>query len=345
MIVTCPGCAANYRVRNEAVPDGGAKMRCPRCGTVFLALAPEGGGAEADEPSGAEPATPLSPFDVPATSTPATSSPAAPAPRTTTQGAHRVATDLGHLVQGSGAPSVAPPAASEHAQALPGGDLFPAVPPTGVSLASTPVARPHVAMVDDGDDPFANLDLSTPAPPSEAPRLTVDESAYDAQGAANLSLDPPTTARLTTAGAAAPVSSATQPPAARATAHRQAEQRTAEGPSLGAFAASWVVLLMGVLAFGGGATFAAWTAGVIDLEGALMPLFEENLDVHPPISSLGRDALKPASIEAAAEGAALRGDLVEAATHQRRRLALGEDAAAKSQLDELLTKLNHPGLL
>jgi len=40
MIVTCPGCGSHYRVRNEAVPDEGAKMQCPKCRTMFLALPP-----------------------------------------------------------------------------------------------------------------------------------------------------------------------------------------------------------------------------------------------------------------------------------------------------------------
>lgn len=52
MIVTCPGCSSNYRVRNESVPEGGAKMRCPKCQTMFLAVAPPGseGPPAADPP-------------------------------------------------------------------------------------------------------------------------------------------------------------------------------------------------------------------------------------------------------------------------------------------------------
>ncbi len=41
MIVTCPGCMANYRVRNDQVPAEGAKMRCPKCKTLFLAMLPQ----------------------------------------------------------------------------------------------------------------------------------------------------------------------------------------------------------------------------------------------------------------------------------------------------------------
>lgn len=41
MIVTCPGCDSNYRVPNEKVPPGGARMRCPLCSTDFLAKLPD----------------------------------------------------------------------------------------------------------------------------------------------------------------------------------------------------------------------------------------------------------------------------------------------------------------
>jgi hypothetical protein len=50
-------------------------------------------------------------------------------------------------------------------------------------------------------------------------------------------------------------------------------------------------------------------------------------------------------VKTEAEAAELREDLVEAATHWRRVMALGEDPIAKRHLDELLEKLNHPGLL
>ncbi len=40
MIVTCPGCGSKYRVRDEAVPQGGAELKCPSCGAVFVAHPP-----------------------------------------------------------------------------------------------------------------------------------------------------------------------------------------------------------------------------------------------------------------------------------------------------------------
>lgn len=41
MIVTCPGCSSKYRVRDEAVPVGGAELKCPSCGAVFVAHPPK----------------------------------------------------------------------------------------------------------------------------------------------------------------------------------------------------------------------------------------------------------------------------------------------------------------
>lgn len=41
MIVTCPGCSSKYRVRDEAVPQGGAELRCPTCNAVFMAHPPK----------------------------------------------------------------------------------------------------------------------------------------------------------------------------------------------------------------------------------------------------------------------------------------------------------------
>lgn len=51
MIVTCPGCSSKYRVRNESVPADGARMRCPKCETLFLAKPPVDGSTTADDPS------------------------------------------------------------------------------------------------------------------------------------------------------------------------------------------------------------------------------------------------------------------------------------------------------
>jgi len=41
VIVTCPSCASKYRVRDEAVPAGGAELECPSCKAVFIAHPPK----------------------------------------------------------------------------------------------------------------------------------------------------------------------------------------------------------------------------------------------------------------------------------------------------------------
>jgi len=46
MIVTCPGCGSKYRVRDEAVPTGGAELECPSCKAKFLAHPPKHSGEE-----------------------------------------------------------------------------------------------------------------------------------------------------------------------------------------------------------------------------------------------------------------------------------------------------------
>jgi predicted Zn finger-like uncharacterized protein len=46
MIVTCPGCGAKYRVRDESVPQGGAELKCPTCSSVFVAHPPKHSEAE-----------------------------------------------------------------------------------------------------------------------------------------------------------------------------------------------------------------------------------------------------------------------------------------------------------
>ncbi|HEY1097389.1 MAG TPA: zinc-ribbon domain-containing protein, partial [Myxococcota bacterium] len=66
MIVTCPGCASKYRVRNEAVPAEGARMRCPKCETLFLAKPPQNGEGGNDDVTAA-------PFGAPGFAAPQTS--------------------------------------------------------------------------------------------------------------------------------------------------------------------------------------------------------------------------------------------------------------------------------
>ncbi len=40
MIVTCPNCRAQYRVRDEQVATDGSQLQCPECSTLFLVKPP-----------------------------------------------------------------------------------------------------------------------------------------------------------------------------------------------------------------------------------------------------------------------------------------------------------------
>jgi predicted Zn finger-like uncharacterized protein len=83
MIVTCPGCASKYRVKSDAVPDAGARMRCPKCETLFFARPPTVDGERPPLPSG--PSTP----DLP---------PAGERPATTTHWPVKTATSMAPAV-------------------------------------------------------------------------------------------------------------------------------------------------------------------------------------------------------------------------------------------------------
>jgi predicted Zn finger-like uncharacterized protein len=43
--VECPGCSAPYSVAEKRIPEGGLKMRCPKCGDSFVVQRPAGAGA------------------------------------------------------------------------------------------------------------------------------------------------------------------------------------------------------------------------------------------------------------------------------------------------------------
>lgn len=81
--IVCPGCGARYDLAPGAIPPAGRKVRCARCGTVWLAR----GEAETQPPAWPEPPQrvrpladePPSPPPPPAAAQPATPSPAEPA--------------------------------------------------------------------------------------------------------------------------------------------------------------------------------------------------------------------------------------------------------------------------
>jgi hypothetical protein len=109
---------------------------------------------------------------------------------------------------------------------------------------------------------------------------------------------------------------------------------------LPAQAASWAFVLMSAATAVGGAVFAAWTSGAIDLDDRLMPLAEEHLGVRPPYSFTGRDAPPLDDLRRQAKAREDAGDLPAAAVLWRRVLdADAGDATAKAALPRVLTAL------
>lgn len=166
MIVTCPGCSSKYRVRNESVPADGARMRCPKCETLFLAKPPIDGSTTVDDPSsmyqqllpqgartntGPLPAVPVTPgASVPPAPAPA---PGVGLPQAGPITALFAAVDPGQL----------PPEALR--PAAPGPSAFPAPhtaapTPTGVSVAEAPRVRTV---------PGTSPVLRDPTPPAARP--------------------------------------------------------------------------------------------------------------------------------------------------------------------------------
>ncbi len=58
MIAACPKCAARYRIDKEKLGEGGARLRCSRCESVFRVRPPTEAtaGVQADPPKAAAPA-------------------------------------------------------------------------------------------------------------------------------------------------------------------------------------------------------------------------------------------------------------------------------------------------
>src|SRR5512133_4217117 len=50
--VECDGCGSPYTVSEKRIPDGGLKMRCPKCGKTFLVTRDAGASAGASRPPG-----------------------------------------------------------------------------------------------------------------------------------------------------------------------------------------------------------------------------------------------------------------------------------------------------
>lgn len=163
MIVTCPGCSSKYRVRNESVPADGARMRCPKCETLFLAKPPQDGSTTNDDPSslyqqlapqGARGNTgSFAPVAPPAFAAPPAAPPGVGAPRPGPVTALFQAVDPTQLPPAPPAPALAPPPPTPAAPA-----------PSGLAVMEQPRLRAVV-----------------PAPPS--PREPLTTSPIPGRGA------------------------------------------------------------------------------------------------------------------------------------------------------------------
>jgi predicted Zn finger-like uncharacterized protein len=318
MIVTCPGCASKYRVRNETVPADGARMRCPKCETLFLAKPPDA----ASSPS--EPTT-LPPLAVPGASAP---SPFAAVPGTGSFGGAAPAVSgapapafgaQGLFGHSSGPVPLSPGAASAPPGPAAGGGLF-AVPPTGGGGAPA-AARPQgpLTMMMQGIDD-ATLKAATggsaaaaaglaAGPPAAAPPARPRVVRPDEDPFAHIVVDPDAPADPAPAARAAsslPLRVAHTEPTALV---RVAPAR----PSLVAEAASWALVTAASFAALFGVAFAGWTSEALDLDATLLPVFERRFGVEPPRSFAGRDDVPVETLRQRAVDAESAGDLAAAA--------------------------------
>jgi hypothetical protein len=98
-------------------------------------------------------------------------------------------------------------------------------------------------------------------------------------------------------------------------------------PAVGAVAAG-----LGAVVFFGGLLFFLWAGQILPLNSLLLPVVEENTEIRPPYSSLGRDAPDTARLlEKAGEQAEI--NPVEAAVLLQRVLNQGPSDKATERLD------------
>ena len=370
MIVTCPGCTSKYRVRNEAVPAEGARMRCPKCETLFLAKPPAGGESAAD--------------DGPMSFVPPTNAFASTAP-TTGQA------QISMPPQGFGASM--PP---QFGQSQPQPQFGQSQPPQFGGSPSQPFGGPPVP-------PFGGLQ-SQPfgGPPPQQQNFGTPHGVGNGSGFVPQALNAggPLTAMMRTFDPLTPPSSSTQPPAfamppqatptgsfgvqpaqvdddpfarinveprlergqapptierMRPVTHTRAPSsstqvlmsplaapstRPALPPSMAMVAASWLVVVVGAFGAVFGVVFAAWTSEAIDLDASLMPAAERTFGAQPPYSFVGRDdeVLDVLLQQATAKETA--GDLPAAVVAWRRVQGRDpEDAAAKIAVPRVLMAL------
>lgn len=310
MIVTCPGCASNYRVRNEVVPPTGAQMRCPKCSTMFLAKPPtrDADGAQITP-------TPHRPQ--------ATGASLAPSGAWTASGAYLLRPQdraPSGAYASMASPASAPPAVSPSGfgARTPSAGILPessgATPRAANWDVSGPMARTPALGISP-DDPFANIDVSGAVPAVPRPVNS------------GLELHPRGRTDARVAGA---------PPGGGAAAGKTSRPVVATVLSLLGMVGSLGVFLCGL-------GFAAWSSGVIDFDPLLMGEFERRFDVRPPRSYVGKDDPSPEALYASGASASSDGDLISAAVAWRRLVACSpNDRAAEKRLQEVLVQLGDP---
>ncbi len=309
MIVTCPGCASKYRVRNEAVPVGGARMRCPKCDTLFLAKPPASGGDAVDDPSSLF--QQLNPSSTGAFAPVPRSSPGVAVPPTAQP------PFMGAPPQPSLPPTAQPP--------FMGAPPQPPAQPAPTGAAQQPQQGPITAL-------FQAFDASTLPPEMQRPPQPAPEPPAPSPSGLSLDTGPkihiPSPQPSTNATATLPRPVPDLPPRPRA------------APGLGGVIASWLAVVAAAACAAAGVVFTLWTTERVDLDATLMPVFETTFGYHPPHSSVGADATGIDELKRAAEDAATNGDLPRAVVLWRRVKARApSDPKAPAAIARLLTDL------
>lgn len=148
MIVTCPGCTTKFRVKDEMIPAGGAKMKCPKCSTMFAAR-------RSDDPASPIPQPVM--FEGALTAEPGALA-AAPTHHAAREWDAQMSGDVPRPPRDpfyEANPAVAPPPPGQPAfvtaSLMAAGPIRPAGPP------------PALAPAGEISDPFAHIDLTAPA--------------------------------------------------------------------------------------------------------------------------------------------------------------------------------------
>ncbi len=151
MKVQCPNCNRNYKVDDHRVPDGGLKMRCPQCSTVFV-VSKTGGDKNAGPP--AVPKPPQKQVDKQA-------APSKPATDKT-----QLMFSKDSLADDLSVDLPAPAGATEASKTAvddPFGDIdLPAPVNTADSPAPSAAPPPPSPPAADDEDPFGEIDLPAP---------------------------------------------------------------------------------------------------------------------------------------------------------------------------------------